>query len=80
MRLRPILMTELVMIFGALPLVLGSAMGAEIHRPLAIVYVGGFLLALLFSKFALPALYYLLESRRKGSATVAGRYLGVEKV
>ncbi len=65
MRLRPILMTELVMIFGALPLVLGNEMGSEIHRPLAIVYVGGFLLALLFSKFTLPALYYVFESLRK---------------
>ena len=80
MRLRPILMTELVMIFGALPLVLGSAMGSEIHRPLAIVYIGGFLLALLFSKFTLPALYYALESRRQEGDTGLRRYLAKEKI
>jgi len=80
MRLRPILMTELVMIFGALPLVLGSAMGSEIHRPLAIVYIGGFLLALLFSKFTLPALYYALESRRREGDTGLRRYLAKEKI
>jgi cobalt-zinc-cadmium resistance protein CzcA len=66
MRLRPILMTELVIMFGALPLVLGADTGSEIHKPLAIVYVGGFLLALVFSKFIQPALYMILEGLRKG--------------
>lgn len=79
-RLRPILMTELVMIFGALPLVLGNEMGSEIHRPLAIVYIGGFLLALLFSKFTLPALYYVFESLRKDSDSGFRRYLAKDKI
>lgn len=65
-RLRPTLMTELVMMFGALPLVFGIESGSEIHKPLAIVYIGGFLIAMLFSKFVLPALYYAIESWRKG--------------
>lgn len=79
-RLRPILMTELVMIFGALPLVLGNEMGSEIHRPLAIVYIGGFLLALLFSKFTLPALYYLFESWRKEPGSGFRRLLTTDKI
>jgi len=65
-RLRPILMTELVMIFGALPLALGTKTGSEIHKPLAIVYIGGFIFALILSKFVLPALYYMFESWRRG--------------
>jgi cobalt-zinc-cadmium resistance protein CzcA len=65
-RLRPILMTEMVMMMGALPLALSMTAGSEIHKPLAIVYIGGFLLAMAFSKFVLPALYYIVESLRKG--------------
>jgi len=80
MRLRPILMTELVMIFGALPLVFGTETGSEIHRPLAIVYVGGFLLALFLSKFVLPALYYLFESWRRGSSSKTRELLATKKL
>ena len=56
-RFRPILMTELILIFGVLPLALGSATGAEIHRPLAVVYIGGFIVAIFFEQFILPILY-----------------------
>ena len=69
-RLRPVLMTELVMMLGALPLVIGNETGGEIHQPLAIVYLGGFLMAMIFSKFLLPALYYVFESFRKDDSKI----------
>jgi cobalt-zinc-cadmium resistance protein CzcA len=45
------------MIVGALPLALSTAAGAEFHRPLAIVYIGGFFFALLFRLLVVPVLY-----------------------
>ena len=42
-RFRPILMTELILILGVLPLALGTVAGSELHRPMAVVYVGGFI-------------------------------------
>jgi len=56
-RFRPILMTELILILGVLPLALGTAAGSEIHRPLAMVYVGGFAVAIFFEQIVLPILY-----------------------
>lgn len=56
-RFRPILMTELILILGVLPLALGQTSGAEIHRPLAVVYIGGFLVAIFFEQIVLPVLY-----------------------
>jgi cobalt-zinc-cadmium resistance protein CzcA len=77
-RFRPILMTELILILGVLPLALGATVvpvppgegflgvlplalqktsGAEIHQPLAVVYIGGFLVAIFFEQIVLPILY-----------------------
>ncbi len=56
-RFRPILMTELILILGVLPLALGTTSGSEIHRPLAIVYIGGFVVAIFFEQIVLPILY-----------------------
>jgi len=58
-RFRPILMTELILIVGVLPLALGRSSGSEIHRPLALVYIGGFVVAIFFEQVALPVLYEL---------------------
>ena len=56
-RFRPILMTELILILGVLPLALGTTSGSEIHRPLAVVYIGGFVVAIFFEQIVLPILY-----------------------
>jgi len=56
-RFRPILMTELILILGVVPLALGRTSGSEIHRPLAVVYIGGFIVAIFFEQFLLPVLY-----------------------
>jgi len=58
-RFRPILMTELILILGVLPLALGRTSGSEIHRPLAVVYIGGFIVAIFFEQIVLPILYEL---------------------
>ncbi len=58
-KLRAILMTNVVMIVGVLPLALGVSSGSELHRPLAVVYIGGFVVAIFFEQIVLPILYEL---------------------
>lgn len=56
-KFRPIFITDLVMIVGVVPLVLTVGTGAELHRPLAVVYIGGFFFAVLLRLFVVPVLY-----------------------
>ncbi len=56
-KFRPIFVTDLVMIVGVLPIALAVTTGAELHRPLAVVYIGGFLFAALLRLFVVPLLY-----------------------
>jgi len=56
-KFRPIFITDLVMIVGVLPLVLMKGTGAELHKPLAVVYIGGFFFAVLLRLFVVPVLY-----------------------
>jgi cobalt-zinc-cadmium resistance protein CzcA len=64
-RFRPILMTELILILGVLPLAVGGSTGSEIHRPLAIVYIGGFLAAIFFEQILLPVIYEMAAGLKK---------------
>jgi cobalt-zinc-cadmium resistance protein CzcA len=64
-KFRPILMTDLVMIVGVLPLALIVTTGAELHRPLAVVYIGGFFFAILLRLIVVPVLYELLAKMGK---------------
>lgn len=59
-KFRPIIMTDLVMIVGVLPLALTVSTGAELHRPLAVVYIGGFFFAILLRLIVVPLLYETL--------------------
>jgi heavy metal efflux system protein len=62
-RLRPVLMTALVAIFGFLPMMLSSGVGAEVQRPLASVVVGGIISSTLLTLLVLPVLYLIFERR-----------------
>ena len=57
MKFRAIFITDMVMIVGVLPLALAVTTGAELHRPLAVVYIGGFFFAILLRLFVVPVLY-----------------------
>jgi cobalt-zinc-cadmium resistance protein CzcA len=59
-KFRPILMTDLVMIVAVLPMALIVTTGAELHRPLAVVYIGGFFFAILLRLIVVPVLYEAL--------------------
>ena len=63
-RLRPILMTAVVTMLGVFPLAIGQFVGAELQRPMAIVYIGGLLLSSAFNILVLPALYHIFEGRK----------------
>jgi len=62
-RLRPILMTTLAMIFGALPLVLGEGASAEARKHLGWVLMGGMFSGTLFSLYVVPVVYCIFQNR-----------------
>ena len=62
-RLRPVLMTALVDIFGFLPMMLSSGAGAEVQRPLASVVIGGIVSSTLLTLVVLPVFYLVFERR-----------------
>ena len=63
-RLRPILMTSLATIFGAMPIALAIGTGAQSRVPLGIVIVGGLLFALVLTLFVIPTMYIIISSKK----------------
>jgi multidrug efflux pump len=67
LRFRPILMTTLAAMLGALPLAIGFGEGAELRRPLGITIIGGLIASQLLTLLTTPVIYVLLDKLRRRS-------------
>jgi multidrug efflux pump len=72
LRFRPILMTTMAALLGALPLMLSSGVGSELRQPLGITMVGGLIVSQVLTLFTTPVIYLWFD----GLATRFGRKLG----
>jgi multidrug efflux pump len=81
LRFRPIMMTTMAALFGALPLALGRGTGSEFRRPLGIAVAGGLILSQVLTLYTTPVIYLFLDRlrlrfQRQGNTTALAAYRG----
>jgi multidrug efflux pump len=64
LRFRPILMTTMAALFGAVPLAVGTGMGSELRRPLGISIIGGLLVSQVLTLYTTPVIYLFMDNLR----------------
>jgi multidrug efflux pump len=81
LRFRPILMTTMAALFGALPLAFGTGTGSELRRPLGITIVGGLIVSQMLTLYTTPVVYLFFDRMRlrfKGEQPVVQRHEAAE--
>lgn len=73
LRLRPILMTSLAMVFGAVPIALSLGAASTSRKSLGLVIVGGVMFSLILSLFIVPVIYTFLSRRKMKEQTITGK-------
>jgi multidrug efflux pump len=73
LRFRPILMTTMAAMLGALPLVISTGAGSELRRPLGITIVGGLIVSQMLTLYTTPVVYLYLDRARLWWAGVRGK-------
>ena len=76
LRFRPIMMTTMAALFGALPLALGRGTGSELRQPLGITIVGGLIVSQLLTLYTTPVVYLYLDRFRLWFAALPRRVRG----
>jgi multidrug efflux pump len=76
LRFRPIMMTTMAALLGAVPLAIGFGDGSEFRRPLGISIVGGLIMSQLLTLYTTPVVYLYLDRFRLWSQRVFGRRRG----
>ena len=72
LRFRPIMMTTMAALLGALPLAIGTGTGSELRRPLGIAIVGGLLVSQMLTLFTTPVIYLYMERVRLWGLSLRG--------
>jgi multidrug efflux pump subunit AcrB len=73
LRFRPIMMTTMAALLGALPLALGSGVGSELRRPLGISIVGGLIFSQMLTLFTTPVIYLYMDRLRLWLQSMRGK-------
>jgi multidrug efflux pump len=73
LRFRPILMTTMAALFGALPLALGSGVGSELRRPLGVTIIGGLIVSQMLTLFTTPIVYIYMDRLQSWLQSLFGR-------
>jgi multidrug efflux pump len=64
LRFRPIMMTTMAALFGAVPLAIGTGMGSELRRPLGISIIGGLIVSQALTLYTTPVIYLFMDNLR----------------